>query len=113
MILEKYANTWRDKYDLQQPVEFPPMVIRLKPGATPARIKRHYKWTPEQKRFLRRLIDKLVNVGVISRTDSEWCCPVVLALKPDGTWRLCVDPSSLNRATVPMTWDIPKVREVM
>ena len=59
------------------------------------------------------LIDKLVNVGIISRVDSEWCCPVVLVIKPDKTWRLCVDPSRLNEATIPMNWNIPKVREIM
>ena len=34
-------------------------------------------------------------------------------LKPDLSWRLCVDPNALNRATVPMTWEIPRVRELL
>ena len=113
MIKQQYIQTWKGKYDLEQPAAFPPMKIRLKPGAKPSRIKRNYRWTVEQRAFLRKLIRKLVDVGVISKVDSEWCCPVVLALKPDGTWRLCVDPSRLNEATIPMVWEIPKVREVM
>ena len=113
MIKHQYIQTWKGKYDLEQPAAFPPMKIRLKPGAKPSKIRRNYRWTMEQRAFLRKLIRKLVDVGVISKVDSEWCCPVVLALKPDGTWRLCVDPSKLNEATIPMVWEIPKVREVM
>ena len=113
LINEIYKHLWKGKYDLEQPAAFPPMHIRLKPGATASRIRRSYRWTLEQKAFLRKLINKLVNVGVISRVDSEWCCPVVLVLKPDGNWRLCVDPSKLNEATVPMVWEMPRVREAM
>ena len=108
MLNHRYNHIWKGKYDLEQPAAFPPMKIRLKPGATPSKIRRHYRWTKEQ---LRKLIKKLVDVGVISKVDSEWCCPVVLAVKPDGTWRLCVDPSKLNEATVPMIWEIPEVMQ--
>ena len=38
---------------------------------------------------------------------------MVLVVKPDLTWRLCVDPSMLNRSTVTMIWDVPKVRELV
>ena len=110
--MKKYTSTWRTKYDLTQPAELPPMKIELKPGAKPRRIRRTYRWTPQQKEFMRKLLAKLVNTGIISRTHSEWCCPVVLVVKPDLTWRLCVDPSMLNRNTVPMIWDVPKVREL-
>ena len=78
------------------------MRIRLKSGAKLAKIRRVYNWTSDQKEFLRMLINKLVNVGIISRVNLEWCCPVVLVIKPDKTWRLCVDPSRLNDPTIPM-----------
>jgi hypothetical protein len=113
ILRQKYSHAWNAKYDLQKPAALPPMVIKLKPEATPARIRRKYRWTTDQRQFLRKLLRKLVNVGIISRVNSEWCCPVVLVIKPDKTWRLCVDPSALNKATVPMVWEIPRVREVI
>ena len=113
LIKRKYDRNWKAKYDLQEPAELPPMRIVLREGAKPAKIKRHYHWTQEQREFLRMLLKKLVDGGIISRVDSEWCCPVVLVIKPDLTWRLCVDPSALNKVTVPMVWDIPKVRELV
>ena len=102
MLKEDYKSTWRTKYDLQQPAELPPMEIKLKPGAVPQKIRRHYRWTKEQRDFLAKLIRKLINTGVISRVDSEWCCPVVLVINPDKTWRLCVDPSALKKT--PFQW---------
>jgi hypothetical protein len=113
MLKNKYAKAWRTKYELTEPAKFPPMKIRLKPGAEPKKIRRRYKWTGDQKSFLRKLLRKLVDVGVISRVDSEWCSPVVLVIKPDGHWRLCVDPTHLNKNTIPMMWDVPKIREVV
>ena len=113
LIEQKYDRNWKAKYDLQEPAELPPMKIILREGAKPAKINRHYNWTQDQRDFLRMLLRKLVDGGIISRVDSEWCCPVVLVIKPDMTWRLFVDPSALNKATVPMVWDIPKVRELI
>ena len=102
ILRRKYTGTLRTKYDLTQPAELPPMRIELKLGAKPRRIRRTYKWYPKQKEFMRKLLAKLVNTGVISRTHSQWCCPVVLVVESDLTWRLCVDPSMLNRSTMPM-----------
>ena len=113
ILYVKYARAWKAKYDLTEAAALPAMKIELRPGAEPSKIRRHYRWTPQQREFLRKLLRKLVDVGIISRTDSEWCCPVVLVLKPDLTWRLCVDPSELNKVTVPMKWPAPKPRELI
>ena len=114
MLREKYVATWRSKYDLQQAAELPPMVIKLRPGAKPPpRTRRRYRWTPDQRKCLAAMLKRLVDVGVISHTDSEWCCPIVLVVKPDGSWRLCVDPTYINKVTVPMIWEMPMVRGII
>ena len=107
------ATLWRAKFDLQSASYLPPMEIRLQPGATPTRIRRHYRWSAEQDEFLARHLRDLVDAGVISHIESEWLCPIVLVHKNDNTWRLCVDPATLNRVTKPMTWEVPKVREFL
>ena len=111
MLHTTYASMWKAKYDLTEPAALPPMVIELMPGAVPTRVRRKYNWTREQYEFVKQLLSKQVDVGIISRVTSPWCCPIVLVIKPDLTWRLCVDPSNLNKYTVPMTWDIPRTRE--
>lgn len=111
MLHDTYRRLWKTKYDLQRPASVPPMHIKLKPGAEPRQVRRSYRWTEEQYKFMEDHLAKLLRVGIISRADTPWCCPVVLVLKPDLTWRLCVDPAHLNKSTVPMQWEIPKVRE--
>ena len=95
MLKEKYVKAWRTKYELTEPVKFLPRKIRPKPGVQPHKIRRKYNWSEDQRAFLRKLLRKLVDVGVISRVDPEWYSPVVLVIKPDGHWRLCVDPTQL------------------
>ena len=113
LLFNSCAPMWRAKFDLQEPCYLPPMQIKLKPGATPTKIKRHYRWSDAQAAFLEKHLVKLVNVGIISHVESEWLCPIVLPTKTDGTWRLCVDPSSLNAVTVPMIWEVPKIRSLL
>ena len=103
-------SMWRAKFDLQSASFLPPMEIRLQPGATPTKIRRHYRWSEEQDRFLERHLRDLVDAGIISHIESEWLCPIVLVRKNDDSWRLCVDPATLNQVTIPMTWEVPRIR---
>ena len=49
MLKEKYVKAWRTKYELTEPAKFPPMKIRLKPGAQPHKIiRRKYNWSEDQ-----------------------------------------------------------------
>ena len=107
------ARLWRAKFDLQQACFLPEMKILLQPGATPTRIKRRYRWSEAQDAFLEKHLADLVDAGVISHIETEWLCPIVLVEKTDDTWRLCVDPSTLNSVTIPMTWQMPEVRRLL
>jgi hypothetical protein len=49
--------------------------------------------------------------GVISKSNSAWAFPVVLALKSDGTYRFCVDYSKLNNITVRDTFPLPNIED--
>ena len=85
LLFESCAPLWRAKFDLQEPCYLPPMRIQIKPGAEPTRIKRHYRWMDAQAKFLEKHLVKLVNIGIISHTESPWLCPIVLPKKTDGT----------------------------
>ena len=50
-----------------------------------------------------------MDMHVISRHEGpSWVCPIVLVLKDDQTWRLCVDPSYLNAQTGALICDMPQ-----
>jgi hypothetical protein len=41
-------------------------------------------------------VDNLLNLGIIQRSNSEFCSPVVLVKKPDQSYRLTIDYRTLN-----------------
>lgn len=48
---------------------------------------------------LEKEIDKMLQEGIIEKSNSEYCAPIVLVKKPDNTFRFCVNYKSLNKIT--------------
>lgn len=59
-------------------------------------------------------IDRLLQEGIIEPVNySEWACPVVPVIKPNGSLRLCGDYKlTVNRAILVDSYPIPKAREL-
>ena len=102
-------KVWRSKYAISDPAIAYPMQIKLKPGAVPPSggLPRR-NFTPRQHEFLGTHLKHLVDMKIISKHEGPWACPIVLVLKPDQTWRLCVDPTYLNANTETLLWDMPE-----
>ena len=109
MVMTAKTTVWRSKYAIDEPANAHPMEIILKPGAVPppGGLPRR-NFTAQQHEFLREHLPMLVNMKVISKHSGPWVCPIVLVLKDDQTWRLCVDPSHLNMYTQILIWDMPE-----
>lgn len=54
-------------------------------------------------------MDKQTRLRVIKPSQAEWCFPVLLVPKPDGTPRFCVDYRRLNEMTVKDTYPQPRM----
>lgn len=67
--------------------------IKVKEGSTPVKQKR--RGLPISARVeLRKMLDDMVESGTMEEVESsEWVSPIVLAQKPDKSFRLCVDMS--------------------
>ena len=90
-----------------------PMRIVLKPGAALPTRQPARKFSPLQKDFIREHVSELLRAGVVRRSRSPFAAPVVLARKPDGSWRFCVDLRRVNAITQLQHWPLPKLEEIL
>ena len=54
-------------------------------------------------------VEKMYEQGIIDKSTSPWCSPVVLVRKKDGTTRFCVDYRRLNDVTQKDYFPLPRV----
>ncbi|UYV79612.1 hypothetical protein LAZ67_18000031, partial [Cordylochernes scorpioides] len=92
-----------------------PYEIKLKPGAksyavhTPRRVP-----IPLMEKLKTRL-EELERAGIIAQANvaTEWCAPTVIAGKPNGDIRLCVDLSRLNEHVQREVHPMPVVEHML
>jgi hypothetical protein len=80
--------------------------IPLIQGATPVNI-RPYRYPPSLKDEIERQVTEMLKAGIIRPSASEFCSPVLLVRKKDGSFRFCVDYRYLNALTLKWKFPIP------
>lgn len=80
--------------------------IPLIQGATLVNI-RPYRYPPSLKDEIERQVTEMLKAGIIRPSASEFCSPVLLVRKKDGSFRFCVDYRYLNALTLKWKFPIP------
>ncbi|KAF0747865.1 Uncharacterized protein FWK35_00020961 [Aphis craccivora] len=64
---------------------------------------------------LRKELNKLCELQIIEKVEefTEWVHPIVLAKKPNGAIRICLDPQNLNKVIQREYFQIPTVEEIL
>jgi len=60
-----------------------------------------------------RILDEMLESGIIRPSTSPWASPVCLAKKQDGTYRFCIDYRKLNAVTVSDAYPTPNVQDAL
>jgi hypothetical protein len=72
------------------------------------------RYTPESRETIRQEVNKLVEVGFIMPVDyPSWLANPVLIEKPDGSWRMCIDYTSLNKACPKDEYPLPCICQIV
>jgi hypothetical protein len=72
------------------------------------------KYTPERHETIRLEVNKLLEAGFIRSVDySSWLANPVLVEKPDRSWRMCIDYTSLNKAYPKDEYPLPHIYQII
>ncbi|GFY18125.1 hypothetical protein TNCV_2045341 [Trichonephila clavipes] len=69
--------------------------------------------SPVKKEVLRKEIEDLLEKDIIEECESPYGAPVVLIPKPNNQFHLCIDYRKLNEVTVPDTYPIPRMDDLL
>jgi len=69
--------------------------------------------SPAQRIEIEKQVKELLDLGMIKPSTSPWAAGIVMAPKPDGSWRFCVDYRMLNQVTVRDSYPLPRVDEYL
>ena len=61
----------------------------------------------------RKQVQKMKELGVVRRSQSDWCSPVVLVVKKDGDVRVAIDFRKVNALTKKDAYPMPRVDECL
>lgn len=119
-ILEKLPPEYHDLVEAFLPREaetLPPHrpydhKIELMPGKTPP-YSRPRPMSPKELLAVRKYVDDHLEKGFIRASTSSAAAPILLAKKPGGGIRICVDYRGLNNVTVKNRYPIPLIRETL
>ena len=111
-LLQKYEKVFQNI-----PMQLPPErsiehIIEVKPGSNLVKVK-PYRYPHHQKTEIERLVQDLLNCGVITKSRSPYATLVVLVRKKDGSFRLCIDYRGLNKITVKNKFPVPFINDML
>ncbi|XP_075740610.1 uncharacterized protein LOC119165085 [Rhipicephalus microplus] len=89
--------------------------ILLRPGAVPFSLSVPRRIPIPLRGVVRHELDKLEEGGVIRKVDNltPWCSGLVVVRKADGSYRLCVDLTQLNKVVLRERHILPTVEQVL
>ena len=59
------------------------------------------------------MVQEILNAGVIHPSTSAYSSPIVMVLKKEGSWRMCLDFCGLNKLTIKDKFCIPVIDDLL
>ena len=72
-----------------------------------------YQMSVMQNEEIKKQVQELNEKGVIWPSTSPYGSPIVLVLKKDGSWRMCIDYRALNKITIKNRYPLPRIDDLL
>ena len=103
-VIDRYADVFsRNDEDIGES----DFILRIELTSYSPVKSRAYRIPHAQKPTVEAEVIKMLKMGVIKRTRSDWSSPVVLVKKKDNSIRFCTDFRKLNAITVKDNYPLP------
>ncbi|MCO5614749.1 hypothetical protein L7F22_069033 [Adiantum nelumboides] len=114
---QDFLHAHADCFSEGLPGQLPPVrledhTIDLIPGSTPPN-RPPYRVSRAQNEEIMNQVKDLLEKGLIQPSISPFCSPVLLVLKKDGSWRMCIDYRALNKITIKNRFPIPRIDDIL
>ena len=110
-VLMEFEDVFKEPSELSPHRDHDHQIV-LKEGTAPVNVT-PYRYPVFQKNEIEKLIQEMLQSGVIRHSTNPFSSPVVLVKKKDGTWRMCIDYRELNLAALKDKFLIPIVEELI
>jgi hypothetical protein len=111
-LIASYADIFAEPTRLPPPRPGFDHKIPLKAGVEPFNL-RPYRFSVVQKDVIDKLVQDMLDQGIVQHSTSPFASPTILVRKKDGSWRLCVDFRRLNDPTIKDRFPIPLIEDLM
>jgi hypothetical protein len=72
------------------------------------------RYTPERREIIRQEVNKLLEARFIRPVDyPSWLANPILIEKPDDSWRMCIDYTSLNKACPKYEYPLTRICQIV
>jgi hypothetical protein len=87
--------------------------LDIDPSYKPVKQKER-RYTPERREIIWQEVNKLLKARIIRPLDyPDWLTNTVLVEKSDGSWRMCIDYTSLNKACPKDEYPLPRICQIV
>jgi hypothetical protein len=95
------------------PMEVIEHKLSIDPAFKPIKQKER-RYTLERRETIRIEVNKLLEAGFIRPVDYlSWLANPIFVEKPDGSWRMCIDYTSLNKACPKDEYPLPRICQIV
>ena len=110
----KYKHIFSDTLN-KDPADIPPFDLQVNDknwrtysNRGPVRVQ-----TPAKDAAAVKHIQQLLKLGIIVKSPASYYSQIIIASKPDGKTRFCIDYRRLNDCTENASWPIPNIRSLL